>query len=470
MPRRRASAGGRRGDAPGPGRLDRTRRRPPDLAHRRSWREAPLRYLSTRGGCPPADLATALLTGLAPDGGLYVPETLPPAAELGGPAGLADRAAHLLSPFVSDLSPTELGEVTAEALDFPIPLVRLDDETHLLELFHGPTLAFKDVGARFMARLLARLTGDGSRRLTVLVATSGDTGSAVAQAFAGVHGIRVAILYPRGRVSELQERQLTTAGPGVLALAVEGDFDDCQRLVKAAFADRSLGRDLGLTSANSINIGRLLPQIVYYFHAAAQLPDDSAPPTFSTPSGNFGNLTAGLMARALGLPCRGFIAATNLNDSVPRYLEDGSFAPRPARQTLSSAMDVGRPSNFDRMRWLFHDDLEAMRAVVRGSAHDDDATTAIIREIHETSGILLDPHTAVGLLGVRAARAGGDLRGPAIVLATAHPAKFAPEIERVLGIAPEMPRRLARCLEREGSSRPLAADSAALAAVLREEG
>lgn len=427
-----------------------------------------MRYLSTSGQSPPVDLTTALLTGLAPDGGLYVPESLPRAEPSGiPPSNLAAGAAGVLAPFLQELSRTELEELAADALDFPIPLVPLGDDLYLLELFHGPTLAFKDVGARFMARLLARLTRDEPRRLTILVATSGDTGSAVAQAFAGLPEIGVAILYPRGRVSALQEKQLTTAGPGVLALAVDGDFDDCQRLAKTAFADRALSRELGLTSANSINVGRLLPQIVYYFHAAAQLPDGSLPPLFSTPSGNFGNLTAGLMARALGLACSGFVAATNVNDSVPRYLADGRFEPRPARPTLSSAMDVGRPSNFDRMRWLFDDDLEAMRRVVQGSRHDDDATAGMIREVYEAGGRMLDPHTAVGLLGLRQAREGRRGHAPGVVLATAHPAKFASEIEGILGVPPELPRRLARCLERPGDSQPLAPDSRALAATLR---
>ena len=292
-----------------------------------------MNFVSTRGECPPASLDEALLAGLAPDGGLFLPEVIPrlPAsffAELPR-LPLAEIADRVAAPYLDDLEPAERRDLVADALDFEIPLVELSSGIHVLELFHGPTLAFKDVGARFMARLMARSIGRRPRALTVLVATSGDTGGAVARAFHGLDGIRVAVLYPDGKVSRLQEKQFTTLGGNVQALAVQGDFDDCQRMVKEAFRQEGLGAELGLTSANSINIARLLPQMFYYFHAVAQLGGAAGPPVFSTPSGNFGNLTAGLMARAMGLACRGFVAATNVNDSVPRYLDSGRYEPRP---------------------------------------------------------------------------------------------------------------------------------------------
>ncbi len=430
-----------------------------------------MRYVSTRGACPPTSLEDALLSGLAPDGGLYMPEEIPPLPASffapGAARTLADTAERVAAPFLDDLDASERRRLIESALSFDIPLVELDDGLFVLELFHGPTLAFKDVGARFMARLMAGALERRPRLLTVLVATSGDTGGAVAQAFHGLSAIRVAVLYPRGKVSPLQEKQFTTLGGNVRALAVGGDFDDCQRLVKEAFADRRLRRELRLTSANSINIGRLLPQMFYYFQAVAQLPAGGPPPLFSTPSGNFGNLTAGLMARMMGLPSAGFVAATNVNDSVPRYLASGRWEPRPARATISSAMDVGDPSNFQRMLWLFDGDAERMRQIVWGSRHDDTETRQAMRAVHAGRGYLLDPHTAVGYLGLRARieRLGGACRG--VVLATAHPAKFRQEVEATLGARVELPERLARYLELPSAAVRIPAELEALASGLR---
>jgi threonine synthase len=427
-----------------------------------------VRFVSTAGAGPPVDLATAVFAGPAPDGGLYLPESLPAADPevFSDPSlSVAERSARLLAPFLGDLDAGTLTQLLAEALDFPLPLVELEDGIHVLELFHGPTLAFKDVGARTLARLIAALRGDDDREVTVLVATSGDTGGAVAHAFAGVAGTRVAVLYPSGRISPLQEKQIATLGGNVLALAVEGGFDDCQRLVRQVFGDRGLACEMRLTSANSINVGRLLPQMVYYAHAAARLAP--ARVLFSVPSGNFGNLTAGLMAHRMGMPAAGFVAATNVNDVVPAYLETGVFTPRPSVPTMSSAMDVGDPSNLARIRALYGDDPAAIRRDVTAASFDDDATAGAIHDVAARTGYLLDPHTAVGYLGLRRTlkeRGGG---GPGILLATAHPAKFLEQVEPILGRPLAVPEPLARCMDRPIRSHQIAAQLGALAGLLR---
>ncbi len=426
-----------------------------------------VRFLSTSGQAPEVTLVEAVRRGLAPDGGLYFPVELQPLpasflARLGGMelAESASRVAeHILG---SALDSAVLGDLVADALDFPIPLVRLTDNVRVLELFHGPTLAFKDVGARFLARLLARTRSDDGT-LTVLVATSGDTGGAVAQAFFGVAGTRVAVLYPRGQVSPRQERQFATLGGNVRAFEVDGTFDDCQRVVKEAFRDRELQDRLTLTSANSINVGRLLPQIFYYFHAVAQLSAEERrrPLLFATPSGNFGNLAAGLIAKRLGLESR-FIAATNVNDVVPEYLVTGVYSPRPSRRTISNAMDVGDPSNFARILHLYGGDAEALRADLVGRRYDDAATRAAIAEVERDHGYLMDPHTAVGYLAVRDQLAGEDPATLGIVLSTAHPAKFGEVVEPVIGRNLELPPQLAERLDDPLLSEPLATDVAEL--------
>jgi threonine synthase len=333
----------------------------------------------------------------------------------------------------------------AEALNFPIPLVEVQPGIFALELFHGPTFAFKDVGARVMARLMAsRHRGDDP--LTILAATSGDTGSAVAHAFHGVPNTRVVILYPDGRVSPTQEAQLTMFNgerSNVRAYAVAGSFDDCHRLTRDAYADPDLRRSMRLTSANSVNVGRLLPQSVYYFHAMGQL-GHAGEVVFSTPSGNFGNLTAGLMAKRAGLPISRFVAATNANDVVPAYLETGTFTPRPSVATLSNAMDVGHPSNFERMLWLYGSDVEAMRRDVTGCRFSDDDVRATIKRVYEERGYLLDPHSAVAYLGL-AGRDGRDGK-TGVFLSTAHPAKFAEIVEPIIGRPVEKPPALAAAL------------------------
>lgn len=421
-----------------------------------------MRWRSTRGGCPPDDFRTALFRGLAPDGGLYLPERWPrlPAGAMDARRSLAETAFEMMRLFLDDVPPEDLRAVCEDALDFPIPLVELEGGIRVLELFHGPTCAFKDVGARFMARLMGWFLRDGEGPVTILVATSGDTGSAVAQAFLGVPGTRVVVLYPRGKVTPLQEKQFTTLGGNVTALAVAGTFDDCQRLAKAAFGDAELHRRVRLTSANSINVGRLFPQTVYYAHAVRQLPPGSAPPRFCTPSGNFGNLCAGLIAARCGMPAAGFLAATNVNDVVPEYLDTGVYRPRPSRETISNAMDVGDPSNFARILDLYGGDAEALRRDVRGTRHGDEETRAAIRDVHARTGYVMDPHTAVGYLGLRASPRGGD--GPDVLLATAHPAKFRESVEPAIGAKVPVPPALAACLERESRAETIPAELGAV--------
>ena len=418
---------------------------------------------STPSATRPASvsLKTAMLEGLGPDGGLYVPETIEPwpEAEIARlpTRTLTEIAYRALRPYTRpELDPSTFEAVVVEALNFPIPLVQVEPGIFALELFHGPTLAFKDVGARTMARLMASLdTGD--QPLTVLAATSGDTGSAVAHAFHGVPHTRVVVLYPDGRVSPTQEAQLTmfnSEDGNVRAYAVDGSFDDCHRLTKEAFANTDVRREVRLTSANSVNIGRLLPQMVYYFHAVAQAARlaPGAEINICTPSGNFGNLTAGLIAKRAGLPIAKFVAATNANDVVPGYLESGKFEPRASVQTVANAMDVGNPSNFERMLWLYHDDLAAMRADISGCRRTDDEVTATIRRVYEEHGYLLDPHSAIGYLGIRSfleddgRTAGQDRIG--IFLATAHAAKFSEIVEPALGRPIETPLALAEVVAR----------------------
>jgi len=419
-----------------------------------------MQFLTTRNG-PPASFTAALYEGIAPDGGLYVPETIEPWTE-SEIARLPNRTLtevglRALRPFARGaIDPATLEAVVVEALNFPIPLVEVEPGIYALELFHGPTLAFKDVGARTMARLMAALHR-GGEPLTILVATSGDTGSAVAHAFHRVPNTRVVILYPDGRVSPTQEAQLTMFNGergNVRAYAVAGSFDDCHRLTREAFADADLRRRMQLTSANSVNIGRLLPQSIYYFHAVGQAGQvGQAGRTdifFSTPSGNFGNLTAGLFAKRAGLPVARFVAATNANDIVPAYLESGRYEPRASVSTISNAMDVGHPSNFERMRWLYHDDVGEMRRDVEGCRFTDDAVRAVIRRVYDERGYLLDPHSAIAYLGLIGLRERDTLdgRGIGIFLATAHPAKFAEIVGPIIGRDVEKPAPLADALAR----------------------
>jgi threonine synthase len=418
-----------------------------------------MKYRSTLRRSPEVSLRDAVLRGSAPDGGLYMPVEMPrlPADFSGRLPSLSflDIAQEVGALFAGEeIPPRVLKELVTIAFDFPVPLVTLGERFHILELFHGPTLAFKDFGARFMARLMGYFVAESGKQLTVIVATSGDTGSAVAHAFLGVPGIRVVILYPAGRVSSAQEKQLTTLGQNITALEVLGSFDDCQRLAKQALLDPLLAGKLTLTSANSINIARLIPQIFYYFAAISQLRSPETPVVFSVPSGNFGNLTGGLFAKRIGLRVAQFVAATNTNDVVPEFLRSGKLIPRASRHTLSSAMDVGNPSNFARVVDLYDNDLRAIRHDMWGCSFSDEETLRVMHDVERQNNYMLDPHTAIGVLGWQSFAKQNPAATQGIVLATAHPAKFADTVARALGVRPEMPERLAAYLERPKKSIP----------------
>lgn len=429
-----------------------------------------MKWVSTRGASPPVPFIDALFAGTAPDGGLYMPERLDPL-----PPGTVDAlrdadiveigtriGAHLLR---DEITPERLRPLIADALDFPVPLVRVTERVWALELFHGPTLAFKDVGARTQARLLHHFT-DGTP-LTILVATSGDTGSAVAQAFHRVPDTRVFVLYPAGQVSDVQEAQMATLGDNVTALAMHGTFDDCQRLVKQAFADDDLRRHVWLTPANSINLGRLLPQVFYYFMLARLSggPADTGP-YVSVPSGNFGNLTAGLIARRIGLPVRRFVAATNVNDAVPVYLRSGHYQPRPSVRTVANAMDVGAPSNLERMQALYAGDLDALRRDVVGYAYEDPRVVAEIGEVYRRHHYLLDPHSAIAWLALQEVLA-TDPSAQGVFVATAHPSKFREVVEPAIGRPVPLPPVLADAIARPRHAISMDVDYAQLAAFIR---
>lgn len=387
-----------------------------------------------------------MVAGLAPDGGLYVPHTIPRLSEAwwdrqrGRP--FPDLAVAIAEEIAGDeFDAGVLASIVRDALNFPVPIVALDGNLQVVELFHGPTFAFKDFGARTLARLMAHCH-DGAGTITVLVATSGDTGGAVADAFHNVPGTRVVVLYPEGQVSDVQEAQFTTLGGNVTAVAVRGAFDDCQRLAKEAFADPLLQARARLTSANSISLGRLMPQAFYHAFAALQ---SAAAPLISVPSGNFGNLVAGVIAMKLGAPIAGFSAPTTINDTFPRYLASGRLEPRPSVATLANAMDVGNPSNLERLRWLFDDNIEAMRAVITSAPHPDADVRRAIGELYDRFGYVADPHTAIAYLGtVRTVRTPGP-PGP-LFMATAHPAKFRDVVEPVIGKAVQLPAPLAAAL------------------------
>ena len=419
-----------------------------------------LLYSSTRRGGEDVSFLKAMELGLAPNGGLYLPEQWPDLSgflweQISGKS-LQYIGYEIARKFIPAIPAKKIDGLVNKALSFDTPLVQLSKNCYILELFHGPTLAFKDVGAQFMAQLMSYQARQQNQKMVILVATSGDTGSAVGRAFEGVEGVEVCLLYPTGKVSRLQEQQLTTIGGNVRALEVDGNFDDCQRLVKKAFSDDQLRNKLTLSSANSINIARLLPQMFYYGRALAQLDTAAYTPHFCVPSGNFGNLTAGLMAAKTGMPAHQFIAATNSNNTVPRFLSTGKFMPKPSENTLSSAMDVGDPSNVERIRSVYSN-LKTLKDHLWAQAFDDIQTKEAIGEVYQQYEYTLDPHTAVGYLAAQKYRKQKKTEAPIVVLGTAHPAKFADIVEPIIGTDIQLPDALQESLLRAKKSTPISA-------------
>ena len=402
---------------------------------------------STKHISPNVDLEEAVFRGLPSDNGLYVPVTIPKLSKdffdsidlLSFPDIAFEVTKALLS---GSLSNEDIKSITSEAINFDAPLVNIEKNIYSLELFHGPSLAFKDFGARFMARLMSHYLKKSKREINILVATSGDTGGAVALGFLNVPGVKVTILYPSGKVSTLQEKQLTALGNNISALEVLGTFDDCQRMVKEAFLDKELNERLNLSSANSINIARLIPQSFYYFYSFSRLKKSGLPIVFSVPSGNFGNLSAGLIATKMGLPVHQFVAATNANDIIPKFLENGKYEPRPSIQTISNAMDVGNPSNYARIQALFSEDHSEITKQVTGYSFSDDETTAAIRDVFDRIGYVMCPHTAVAYLGIKNFQKKESKDFTGIFLSTAHPSKFIDVLEKDIAAKVEIPESL----------------------------
>ncbi|HJS53541.1 MAG TPA: threonine synthase [Chitinophagaceae bacterium] len=402
-----------------------------------------MQYYSTNKQSPLASFKEATIRGQAPDKGLYVPETIPQVDKslISDIERLSNEeiSFRVIKPFIgNEIKGEELLKIVEETINFPIPLVKVNDNIFSLELFHGPTLAFKDVGARFMSRCLGYFLRDEGKKVTVLVATSGDTGGAVANGFYNVDGVDVIILYPSGKVSPVQEKQMTTPGKNIKALEIDGTFDDCQQMVKQAFADEEVNKKLFLTSANSINVARWLPQQFYYFFAYKQWADKDHAPVISVPSGNLGNICAGILAKQSGLPVHHFIAAGNINNTVSKYLQTEIFQTQPAVPTLSNAMDVGNPSNFIRILEIFHHQFPDLAKSLSSYSISDEETLATIKEVYERSKYLLDPHGAVGYLSLgRFLQFHPGRKG--IFLETAHPVKFPDAVEEATGKEVDMP-------------------------------
>jgi len=412
-----------------------------------------MEYFSLNNKAHTSTFENAVLKGLAPDKGLYFPKEI---KKLPGSffeeiksKSKSEIAFEVIKNFIGNEIPeAELKKIIETTLDFDFPLVKLNENISILELFHGPTLAFKDVGAKFMAGSLGYFIKKGNLgKVTVLVATSGDTGGAVANGFLGVEGINVVILYPEGKVSEIQEKQLTTLGQNITALEVAGTFDDCQDMVKQAFLDKDIQQKMQLTSANSINVARWLPQMFYYFFAYQQLVEEKKKLVFSVPSGNFGNICAGLLAKKMGLPISHFVASSNVNNVVGRYLKTEKYEPKPSVQTISNAMDVGNPSNFIRIQELFQNEFRELKEHLSSYSFDDQATKDAIKEVYENTGYVMDPHGAVGFLGL-----GTFLKGNpeyhGIFLETAHPVKFLETVENVIGKKLEIPESIQSILQK----------------------
>jgi threonine synthase len=423
-----------------------------------------MKFYSTNRQSSEVGLKEALFKGLPPDNGLYLPTNIPTL-----PQDFFESIQELTLPQIAlevskallkeDIEEESLKKIVDDAIDFDAPVVRINDSMYILELFHGPTLAFKDFGARFMARLISHYVKESEKDINILVATSGDTGSAVAQGFLDVKGVNVVVLYPKGKVSPMQEKQFTTLGKNIIALEINGNFDDCQRLVKTAFLDEELNNMLHLTSANSINVGRLIPQTFYYFNAYAQLKSLNKPLVFSIPSGNFGNLCGGLIAKKMGLPVEKFIAATNINDIVPIYLLSGLYEPRPSVPTISNAMDVGNPSNFARILALYDNDIEKIKEDIYGAKFTDEQTKYAVNQVSARYEYTLDPHSAVGYLGLeqyfKDTKRQEDV---GVILSTAHPSKFREVVEEATGSKVIVPDRLRSRMKLKKQSIPLGSE------------
>ncbi len=421
-----------------------------------------MNYYSTNNKNQKVSLREAVIQGLAPDNGLYMPEEIPGLSrsffKTLPDKSLAEIAYNVSKAMLGDdLPESELIDIIDHTIQFDAPLVSIEPEVQALELFHGPTLAFKDFGARFLSGLLGYFAEQQNKEITILVATSGDTGSAVANAFLNVPGIRVVVLYPSGKVSEVQEKQFTTLGNNIIALEVSGTFDDCQRLVKEAFLDDQLKKKLFLTSANSINIARLIPQTFYYFYAYAQVMDSKKPVVISVPSGNFGNLTAGLMAKKMGVGINKFVAATNINDVIPEYLKTKIFKPRKSKQTISNAMDVGNPSNFARMIDLYSSDFEKLSTDVIGYSYTDKETQEAMKLVYNKTGYVMDPHGAIGYLGLKDfLKSNPGYTG--VFLETAHPTKFKDVVEEAIDNKIELPQKLREFMKGKKQSISITSD------------
>ena len=410
-----------------------------------------MHFYSTNRQVPSVSFKEAVLKGLPDDNGLFMPEIIPQFSadfleslpKLSFQQIAFESARMIIDGEIED---SILHGIIEDAFSFEVPVKKVHDNIHVLELFHGPTLAFKDFGARFMARTAGHFLKSEGREINILVATSGDTGSAVAQGFLGVNGVKVTLLYPKGKVSKIQEQQLTTIGQNISAIEVDGTFDDCQLLVKTAFLDEKLNRKLNLSSANSINIARLLPQSFYYTYAFSRLMHTADHIYFCVPSGNFGNLCGGLVAKKMGLPIAGFIAATNANDIVPNYLNTHKFSPRPSIQTISNAMDVGNPSNFARLLDIYEGDYEKITEDIKGISFNDQETKEIIRNVYSKYNYLMCPHTAIGYGGLKHYLEEGDV---GVFLSTAHPVKFKDIVDPLISEDIEIPLRLEKIISRK---------------------
>ena len=409
-----------------------------------------MRYYSLNNSSPLTSFKKAVQNGIAPDRGLYFPEKITPISKdfIKNISDYSNEeiAYEVIKQFIGDEIPdTNLKEIIKKTISFDFPVVNLDENIGSLELFHGPTMAFKDVGARFMSQCLEYFNQNKTEDITVLVATSGDTGGAVASGFLNAKGVQVVILYPKGKVSEIQEKQLTTLGNNITALEVDGVFDDCQEMVKSAFLDKNISRNL--TSANSINVARWLPQMFYFFFAYKQVANQYKDVVFSVPSGNFGNICAGLLAQKLGLPIKHFVASTNINDTVPQYLINGNYDPKPSKPTISNAMDVGNPSNFIRIQELFDNNLSSLKKSFSSYSFSDDETKIMMKSIHDKFNYISEPHGAIGYLGLK--KHGLKTNEFGVFLETAHPVKFLQVVEETLTVNVEIPPQIKQVMSKE---------------------